>query len=328
MTYDFFSIGDTQLDTIMVLAQSEAVIECRTPHEDCILQLSWADKIPVEQTHNVVAGNAANAAVTSSRLGLTTGFYSMLGDDSIADQKLTTLKSEGIDTTYAKKTPGTQSHQSTVISIDGERTILVYHAPRQYDLPNDLPASSWVYLTSMGKGSESMFPELRAYVKRTGAKLAYQPGTFQLRLGYKPAKQILDVTEFIVMNKEEAQDYTEQPDAEIPSLLDALHALGPKIVVVTDGTNGSYACDGETRWKMGIQPKVPRVEATGAGDAFSSGVVSALIDGQPLDQALRWGALNAEGVVQQFGPQAGILHRDELERLLVENPEFSPKELQ
>ena len=57
-------------------------------------------------------------------------------------------------------------------------------------------------------------------------------------------------------------------------------------------------------------------ERTGAGDAFSCGVVTALAMGRPLKEALKWGTLNAESVTQAVGAQAGLLSRKELEPLV------------
>ena len=41
-------------------------------------------------------------------------------------------------------------------------------------------------------------------------------------------------------------------------------------------------------------------ESTGAGDAFSSTIVSALALGKTLDEALTWGPINAQSVVQHL----------------------------
>jgi ribokinase len=214
-----------------------------------------------------------------------------------------------------------------VISVSGERTILVYHAPRQYELPGDLPAARWLYLTSMAKGSESILTKLATYLGANGTKLAFQPGTYQLRQGPGIAHDILGQVEFIIMNKEEAQLYTGQNEADAPALLDHLHALGPKIAVVTDATKGSYAFDGTKRWYLGTRPEIPRIEATGAGDAYASAFAVALLEGESIPQAMRWGTMNAESVIQKIGPQAGILTKQQLRDELDRNPEFVTKEI-
>lgn len=321
--YDFLSIGDTQLDTVMVLNPEEVEITCQLKTDECLMCLDYASKVPVSQCYEMVAGNAANAAVTASRLDGKTGFWTMLAHDDIADRQRKYLEDENIDTTFVIKVPGAQSHRSTVISVGGERTILVYHAPRTYEFPQDLVPAKWVYLTSLAKGFESLLPDLSKYIDRTGAKLAFQPGTYQLRLGPEKTEAILKRTEVILLNVQEAEMYTGQDEGtSIVKLSLALHNFGPRIVVITDSTRGSYVSDGTTILQLGTRPEVPRVESTGAGDAFSSAFVVALYENQPIAEAMRWGTMNAESVIQKIGPQAGILTKTQLHDELRRCPEF------
>ncbi len=324
--FDVLSIGDTQLDTVMVLTPDEVEIKCQLNAKDCLMCLDYASKVPASQCYEMVAGNAANAAVTAARLDGKTAFWTLLGHDDIADRQLEHFRSEGIDTSLAERVPGAQSHRSVVISVSGERTILVYHAPRQYALPASLPAAKWLYLTSMAKGSEVVFDPLAAYVAKTGAKLVFQPGTFQLRLGTGPAKQLLAAAEAIIVNKEEAEQYL-GTKGEPKELLAGLHALGPKLAVLTDSTRGSYATDGSRTWYLGTRPEIPRIESTGAGDAFSSAFMVALLEGQPIPEAMRWGTFNAESVIQKIGPQAGILTKTQLQEELVRSAAFQAQEI-
>ncbi|HEY4497154.1 MAG TPA: PfkB family carbohydrate kinase, partial [Candidatus Paceibacterota bacterium] len=72
-------------------------------------------------------------------------------------------------------------------------------------------------------------------------------------------------------------------------------------------------------------PKPP-FERTGAGDAFTSTVVSALALGHDIRTALMWGPINSMSVVQHVGAQAGLLTRPELEAWLSKAPEdYVPK---
>lgn len=101
----------------------------------------------------------------------------------------------------------------------------------------------------------------------------------------------------------------------------ALAALGPKKVVVTDGTNGAYAYDGATLLRVPMYPD-PRApfERTGAGDAFASTVTAALALGKTFEEALLWGPINSMSVVQEVGAQKGLLPRKALEGYLAAAP--------
>ena len=72
----------------------------------------------------------------------------------------------------------------------------------------------------------------------------------------------------------------------------------------------------------------PPVDRTGAGDAFASTFVAALIKGKSLDEALRWAPINSMNVVQRVGAQAGLLSEYQLDHFLQTAPDwYYPKNL-
>ena len=101
-------------------------------------------------------------------------------------------------------------------------------------------------------------------------------------------------------------------------LLVSLNKLGPKICIITDGGNGSLAYDSVNGKfvKAGVLP-VDAYERTGAGDAFGSGSLSALIHGKTLDEALLWGTVNSASVIGYTGPQKGLLKETEIDEWII-----------
>src|SRR3989344_9365217 len=96
---DFIAIGDTVVDEFVSL--KEARVSCDVNHEVCTISMKWGDKIPYDSSILVPAvGNAANAAVSAARLGLSTGFISNVGKDSFGEQIMDVFKKEGVDTKY------------------------------------------------------------------------------------------------------------------------------------------------------------------------------------------------------------------------------------
>lgn len=108
-----------------------------------------------------------------------------------------------------------------------------------------------------------------------------------------------------------------------------MQALGPKIVVITDGPKGAYAYDGQNMYQQAPYPDPkPPFERTGAGDAFASTTTAAIGLGKDLPTALQWGAINSMSVVQQVGAQKGLLTREKIEEYLKSAPaEFQTKKL-
>ncbi|EKD43914.1 MAG: hypothetical protein ACD_72C00075G0004, partial [uncultured bacterium] len=107
-------------------------------------------------------------------------------------------------------------------------------------------------------------------------------------------------------------------------MLRQLMQLGPRIVVITDGAKGAYCFDGMNVYFQGIFD-LPVLEKTGAGDAFASGFISAVIHGLNVKHALRWGSANAAFVVQKIGGQAGLLTKHQIVKFLKHSPESQAK---
>lgn len=144
-----------------------------------------------------------------------------------------------------------------------------------------------------------------------------------MKLGKEALAPLYQRSDLFFCNKQEAERILGLPGGtEEKVLLEALRALGPKIVVMTDGRDGAYAYDGTRFLFVPMYPddREP-FERTGAGDAFASTVTSALALGKPLEEALLWGPINSMAVVQQVGAQDGLLTRDALEAYLGKAPD-------
>ena len=161
-------------------------------------------------------------------------------------------------------------------------------------------------------------------------KLAFQPGTFQMEAGAERLKKIYQRSEVLILNREEAVIVGGGNHEDINDLFNHLHELGPKIVVITDGPNGAYTSDGHQRLSMPLYPDpAPPLDRTGAGDAFASTFVAALIKGNSIEGALQWAPINSMNVVQKVGAQAGLLNDEEIEQYLKHSPDwYKPTKLQ
>jgi sugar/nucleoside kinase (ribokinase family) len=280
--------------------------------KDELICFSFGDKIPVKHIEFSVGGNAANNTVGATRMGLKAGLVTTLGGDMIGNQIVEKLDKEGVDLTYAIRQPTANTNYSTVINFGGERTIFSYHAPRSYEFPVHLPVASWIYLTSMGETFRPFYNHFVSWIKKhPEIKLAFNPGSRQLRAGYDAMKDVLEVTHVIYVNRKEAKKITGKEDLDDKELLKALHALGPKICIITAGPEGSFVYDGERFVKAGILP-VDSFERTGAGDAFGSGCISALVKGKSFEEALLWGTVNSASVIGYVGSQKGLLRESDI----------------
>jgi ribokinase len=325
--YDFVAIGDIVTDAFIRL--KDAKVSCNVNQEDCLISLRFGDKVPYESVEVIRAvGNSANAAVSAARLGLHSALVANIGEDQNGKECLEVLEKEGVETDLVKTHADKQTNYHYVLWYENERTILVKHEAYNYSLP-DIGTPKWLYLSSLGENTEAYHEDIANYLNlHPTVKLAFQPGTFQMKMSKESLDRIYKRTEIFFCNVEEAKRILGiSVEIEIETLMRKVASLGPKTVVITDGPRGAYAFDSWHSWFMPLYPDPkPAFERTGAGDAFASTFATALALDLSVPQALAWAPINSMSVVQQVGAQKGLLTRDALEAFLAQAPsDYKPK---
>ncbi|PIT97972.1 MAG: hypothetical protein COT71_03455 [Candidatus Andersenbacteria bacterium CG10_big_fil_rev_8_21_14_0_10_54_11] len=323
--FDMIAIGDTTQDVFLEV--SDANVQCDLDGANCRICFDYADKIAADTKTDVPAvGNAANHAVGIARLGLRAAVYTVVGDDVQGHLAHDVLRDNGVNTDYIVFDRDHGTNFSAVINYRGERTILVYHEPREYTLP-ELAATRWVYLTSSsGDGVKQLHIQVLEWLRREpDVQLAFNPGTHQIHLGRQELTPLLSHTTVLFLNREEAAEVLEVTTTDVAELAGQYHALGVTTVVLTDGPDGSYVSDGTRIHHLPIFAG-PVVDRTGAGDSYGAGFMGALIQGKDVLSAMLWGNANSTSVVQHIGAREGLLDAAGIEKLLVENSAIVPKE--
>lgn len=321
-SYDFVAIGDIVIDAFIRL--KEASVNCDVNREQCRLSMAFGDKVPYEFVEIVKAvGNSPNAAVSASRLGLSSALISNLGNDQNGKDCLESLNKDRVSTEYVQIHNDMQTNYHYVLWYEDERTILVKHQEYNYKFPN-IDEPKWLYLSSLAENSLPYHEEINIYLENhPNTKLAFQPGTFQMKLGVEKLGELYKKTEVFFCNVEEAKRILNiNQEITIKDLLKKMADLGPKIIVITDGPRGAYAYDGEETWFIKPYPdSKPPYDRTGAGDAFASTFTASLALGLSIPDALTWAPINSMSVVQCIGAQKGLLDRRSIEIYLKEAPE-------
>lgn len=320
MQYDFVAIGDITTDAFIKLTDAEELMNHGT-RELCV---RFADKVPFEEMTEIRAvGNSANAAVAAARLGMSSALIARIGDDENGRNCRDTLKGNGVADEYVETQKGLPTNYHYVLMFGAERTILVKQTPFTYSLPQFEKPPKYIYFSSVGASAKELHHDVATYVKEhPETKLVFQPGTFQMKLGAEELKDLYAVTEIFFCNKEEAQRILNSTESDIKKLMQGIRALGPKIVFVTDGPNGSNLLDeAGNAWHVPMYPDpAPPVSRTGAGDATASTTTVYMMKGMPAQEALLRGCINAASVVQGVGAQTKLLKADEIESWYAKKP--------
>ena len=322
--FNLITIGDIKLDTFVVL--NDASLQCQLKLPECQLCLDYGGKIVVEVVDSQIAGTAPNIAVGISRMGFKTAVISNMGQDGTRKLSIEKLTKEKVSTRYIRSIKGARSAYSVVLNYKGEKTLLTSHNHNAYHLPKPMPKTKWIYVGEMGNGYPPFFSNLAKYVHKKNINFCINPGSIQIAERKPALFELIGEAEVLFVNRSEAQSLIQKNIDEVHQLATELYRLGPKHVVVTDGKNGATCFDGKTLLSVEAFPS-KFIEATGAGDAFATGFIGALLHVGSTTDALKWGAVNSASVIEHVGPQDGLLTNRQIISRLKKHPSFKPKSI-
>lgn len=307
--FDVITFGSATLDVFLRSPGLE--VEMGGDGKDICVR--YGAKLEVNEIYFESGGGGTNSAVTFARQGLKTACVVQIGDDFAGSKVSADLAKEGVSLDLIDIQKGTYTDYSTVLwAPDGGRTILVYRGPTKLEIANvawDKLETEWFYVSSL-EGNLEIMEKLTGL----GKKIAWNPGGRELKQKEAILKLLPQVTQFNVNKEEMEQLLADGRPMEIKELLKLAQSLPCQWIVITDDRRGAYLWDRENSvwWHSGIYEKSLRVETTGAGDSFGSGLVTGLIKQLPLQEALHLAAANSSSVVAQVGAKKGILKLTDL----------------
>lgn len=290
-----------------------------------MLQLPLGSKIRIQGVEGLCGGGASNTAVGLARLGCQSLCCGVTGSDQWGAELLKNLEREHVDAAATTVVEGEHSSFSIVIIADGDRVILNTPGTNAHlhDVTFDRSAAEsadWVYLNHLHSASNDIEDDIVALLASARPPhVTWNPGGHQIRSGLARTENraLVAQTDLLILNKEEALGFTKATN--IADAFAVLLQAGAHIVCITDGRNGADAVDGTHRYHCPVLPCTVR-DATGAGDAFGTGMTWALLSGLDLPTALRAGTINATSVLGVIGAQPGLLTKTQMKSAIVKTP--------
>jgi sugar/nucleoside kinase (ribokinase family) len=275
------------------------------------------------------AGAETNVAIGLARLGLSVGWVSRLGTDSMGRFLRRALSREGVDCTHVTCDPAHRTGFQFKGRVEGGGDPQVEYQrkgsaasliqPDEIDVP---------WLTSARHlHATGVFPALSAnclatarrsmeLMRATGRTVSFDPN-LRPTLWSTPEhmRETLNAlatqADWVLPGIEEGRFLTGADDA--PGIARFYRDRGAKLVVVKLGPQGAYY-DGEAgSGRVAGFPVARVVDTVGAGDGFAVGVISALLEGLGVPQAVRRGTWIGARAVQVLGDTEGLPTRTELE---------------
>ncbi|MBI5452938.1 carbohydrate kinase family protein [Candidatus Gottesmanbacteria bacterium] len=207
---------------------------------------------------------------------------------------------------------------------DPDRDIISFKSeiPGGFEYDGDEPQA--IYLTSGGTNWRQTYPDVTSYAKKhKDVLLAVSPGSQEMKDKGPELYETITHATVLFANKEEALSLIgEDPETStlpIDEILIKTKKLGPQVISITDGANGSYTIDDQNIYHLGVlTPTVlPELSHTivntlGAGDAYAAAFFQALIENLGIEEAMRWGTLNAAFVIRTEDANSGQLIRAQM----------------
>lgn len=266
-------------------------------------------KVDIDRIAYEVGGGGINSSIEFARHGHEAIFIGNISKDAAGDAIVSKLDKEGVDTSYINYNNNKATGTSVILldSIHGERTILTYRgASERFDNFSeddlDLIQPDWMYVTTT-RGDMNTLLRFFEKAKSIGTKIMFNPGVRELTETKKLIGLLEDV-DVLLVNKTEAAQIV--PGVLLAELLYHLHNY-VDTVIVTDGSMGGIATNGEESFRFGIYEDTKIKDATGAGDAFGSGFLAHLAAGHSFRNSLMYASANSTSVVSKVGANNGML---------------------
>ena len=264
-------------------------------------------------------GKGANQAVAAGRSGANIAFIACTGDDDTGERVRKQLASDNIDIAPVSVVAGESTGVALIfVNAEGENVIGI-HAGANAALTTERVEAQRGIIA----GAEALLMQLESPVESVlaAAKIAHENHT-SVVLNPAPARvlsdELLALVAIITPNETEAEKLTgirvENDDDAARAAL-ALHEKGIGTVIITLGSRGVWASvNGEGRRVPGF--KVKAIDTIAAGDTFNGALVTALLEGKAMDDAIRFAHAAAAIAVTRKGAQPSVPWRKEIDEFL------------
>ncbi|ABM36800.1 sugar kinase [Polaromonas naphthalenivorans] len=287
---------------------------------------------PLEQAeafYKRTAGAETNVAIGLSRLGLKVGWASRLGTDSMGRYLLAAMQKEGIDCSHVVCDAAQQTgFQFKSKVLDGSDPEVEYHRQGSAashicvdDIDREwLLSARHLHATGVFAAlSASTLPAARLtmdLMRAAGRSVSFDPNLRPTlwaspELMREAVNDLATRADWVLPGLEEGRFLTGESTAE--GIARFYRQRGARLVVVKLGAEGAWF-DSDTAG-CGHVPGfavAEVIDTVGAGDGFAVGVVSALLDGLGVPEAVKRGAWIGARAVQVLGDSEGLPTRAEL----------------
>lgn len=268
-------------------------------------------------------GKGSNQAVAAHRAGADVTLVTKLGKDVFGKVALDFYQNEGMDTSHIIQSEDVDTGAAAIIvdEITAQNEIVVVTGACNHITTEDvekcrpLIEKANILLLQLEINFDALYKVIEI-AHAAGAKIVLNPAP-----AAELPDEILSKIDIVTPNETEAQALTGVTVVDAETAEKAAKVFidkGVKQVIITMGSLGSYAYDGE-KGELLPRLKVNAIDTTGAGDAFNGGFVKALDEGKTLFEALRYGNATGALSVTKLGTAPSMPYQNEIDEMVRQN---------
>jgi ribokinase len=262
-------------------------------------------------------GSAANTIYGLARLGVSTDFCGVVGDDADGKTLVRDFRKVGVDTSRIRTKRGAKSGSVLCLSDKlGRRSLYVLPGANNLLTIADLDLAyinqaSMLHLSSFA--DDRQFKVLLQLMDKLdlSVKLSFAPGALYAVKGLKNLAPILKRTCILFLNQNEIRQLTGK---DAIGGAESCLKQGCQKVVVTLGTGGKikkttavgYIRDSENEYVIKPRDIGAGMDTTGAGDAFAAGFLYGILNNKSLEECGRLGEITAFFSTTKLGARTGF----------------------
>ncbi|MGO2367275.1 MAG: ribokinase [Serratia sp. (in: enterobacteria)] len=264
-------------------------------------------------------GKGANQAVAAGRSGADIAFIACVGADDIGERIRKQLATDRIDTQPIEAIADSTTGVALIfVNAEGENVIGIDAGANAAVTPDYLARYQQKIVDA-----DALLMQLESPLETVigAAKLAKQHQT-QVILNPAPARELPDellaMVDMITPNETEAHRLTGiavNNDDDAAQAAQALHDKGIATVIITLGSRGVWLSE-QGNGKLVPGFKVKAVDTIAAGDTFNGALVTALLEGKVMADAVRFAHAAAAIAVTRPGAQPSVPWREEIDAFL------------
>ena len=343
-----FTIGSATMDVFVECDSANIVSVNSLKRKDEYMSYPYGSKIDMSGFSTNVGGGGVNTACNFANLGYDTSAIFKIGDDIYSAGIIDHLKSANVKLDSIIEDSSLSSGFSVIlVSFQGDRTVLTNRGANAHIKLDDidfesLKSADWLYVAPLNGESNEVLEPLVKFAHENNIIVGFNAGTTSLKQGFAKIKPILETSNIVVMNLEEASLCTGinvRPDTktehyshevihpDVLKMIKKLRVSDYQVIVITDGKRGAYAYDGKTVYMCPVFASEV-VSTLGAGDAFASTFFGALErTNKDIGRALMYASVQSASVVSKFSATEGLISFDEIEARLSKHPNYTYTEV-